>query len=72
MSAPKNPYAFPGGRSKFDGRTYPGMSLRDWFAGQALSGLMAHVRYSPRDAARQAYDIADAMLALSQERDTHE
>jgi len=42
-----------------------GMTLRDWFAGQALSGLMA----SPADtsnalewAPEEAYAIADAML----------
>jgi hypothetical protein len=43
-----------------------GMSLRDWFAGQALIGICAH-----RDTwglpdvptvARQAYRLADAML----------
>ncbi len=46
------------------------MSLRDWFAGQALIGLLA---YSPPDghagqmsetsAAMDAYAYADAMLA---------
>jgi uncharacterized membrane protein YebE (DUF533 family) len=55
----------------------PGMSLRDWFAGQALVGLMASHRES-RDAlmdlseetglnagallAKLAYDNADCML----------
>jgi hypothetical protein len=49
---------------------FPGMSLRDWFAGQALSGQLAN-RYqdqcSEGQHARRAYDIADAMLAA---RDT--
>ena len=46
---------------------YRGMSLRDWFAGQALSGLVAHglssyeSKYS--DCAGHAYLLADAMLA---------
>jgi hypothetical protein len=59
------------------GRAFPtngygdGMSLRDWFAGQALAGLLA---FSPegcdssgnfgfRAAAKEAYWYADAMLA---------
>ena len=46
----------------------PGMTLRDWFAGQALSLIGA---WHPgggatpnQDAARTAYAIADAMLAV--------
>ena len=42
-----------------------GMSLRDWFAGQALAGIIA--RYSTDNAesdARVAYQYADAMLKL--------
>lgn len=52
---------------------HPGMTLRDWFAGQALSGMLAHsTRYRPRDGApanwheaiaQEAYEIADAMIA---------
>jgi hypothetical protein len=45
----------------------PGMTLRDWFAGQALAGNLASV---PPDAdpdaeamARFSYRVADAMLA---------
>jgi len=53
-----------------------GMSLRDWFAGQALTGMMAnHTRFcaivtpadtqenGDRKVAEQAYRHADAMLA---------
>jgi len=42
-----------------------GMSLRDHFAAQALAGLLAQaVRYSPPSVfAREAYAIADAMIA---------
>ena len=43
--------------------TIGGMSLRDWFAGQALIGLLAKDWYSPTMAAEGAYSIADAMLA---------
>jgi hypothetical protein len=47
-----------------------GMSLRDWFAGQALAGMCAHRGFvdAMADAAianrtRQSYEYADAMLA---------
>lgn len=47
-------------------QTYdPGMSLRDWFAGQALAGLLAKETFKPGDPARLAliaYVVADAML----------
>ena len=46
-----------------------GMTLRDWFAGQALAGISSgHDRdgrwsWEANAAAREAYRIADAMLA---------
>ena len=43
-----------------------GMTLRDWFAGQALVGMMQAMRpYSdrPRQCAVDAYLQADAMMA---------
>ncbi|MDQ0996916.1 hypothetical protein QFZ34_002098 [Phyllobacterium ifriqiyense] len=45
---------------------HPGMTLRDWFAGQALSGLLATY---PTDevawerVAFRSYGLADAMIA---------
>ena len=46
-----------------------GMTLRDWFAGQAMAGLLANERinafdgaYTPKMAAEDAYTAADAML----------
>jgi len=42
-----------------------GMSLRDWFAGRALSGLLEY-ESNPKDAASfatDAYRFADAMIA---------
>jgi hypothetical protein len=75
--------AFPayGGRilAKPDGSleplTEPGMSLRDYFAGQALVGLlskdisMEHYQWyyntaNRQELAKDAYDIADAMIEL--------
>lgn len=45
------------------------MSLRDWFAGQALAGITASIACSAAnptydDVARKAYAQADAMLAV--------
>ncbi len=67
--------AFPGTEHTFYdgvpqvGADHQGMSLRDWFAGQALAGLIANPN---RDATRgkkgvepiaqYAYEYADAML----------
>lgn len=44
---------------------YPGMSLRDWFAGLALQGFLAdpNLNGEPENFARNAYQAADAMLA---------
>ena len=48
------------------------MSLRDWFAGQALAGLMSnentpfsadYAEIMPSQIAEAVFDIADAMLA---------
>ncbi|WP_395543235.1 hypothetical protein [Neotabrizicola sp. sgz301269] len=46
------------------------MSLRDWFAGQALAGVLPICVHDtvkpgefPQHIARNAYQIADAMLA---------
>ena len=42
-----------------------GLSLRDWFAGQAITGILAdNEEYGPtvQEAAETAYKIADAML----------
>ena len=65
------PMAFPqpdtyhaGGQVEYGN---PGMSLRDWFAGQALIAIVGHPNCASEatDAflAKCAYDYADAMLA---------
>ena len=44
----------------------PGMTLRDWFAGKALQGLLvgyADNRMTLKDACGAALEAADAMLA---------
>jgi hypothetical protein len=51
-----------------DGNWQPhhdGLSLRDYFAGQALAGLMSDqtIKAMPDDFAESAYLAADAMLA---------
>lgn len=49
-----------------------GMSLRDWFAGQALASMTVAPDYSKgpcnAEMARRAYCIADAMLAARKEK----
>ena len=51
-------------------RGQQGMSLRDWFAGQALTGLLAGrstgVKFTPEEAAASAYFVAQAMLVERQ------
>ena len=63
----KQTYAFPVNVDLgFQGvKTYLGMTLRDWFAGQALSGMMANKSFTNGnwdDLVSSAYGIADDML----------
>jgi len=56
-------YAFP----RPEWTTQPhrtGMTLRDYFAGQALNGVIADptVQVDPQTAAKACYEYADAML----------
>ncbi len=80
----ENPAAFPAPeqRTQYEDKLLhprqPGMSLRDWFAGQALPGIITCQVYLPDavvdrldatgrtlrgEAAKAAYEMADAMLA---------
>lgn len=49
---------------------HPGMSLRDYFAGQALAAMLTHDEafddLGETTVAQMAYDQADAMLAVRQ------
>ena len=40
-----------------------GMSLRDWFAGQALAAFIASSEMNGNDTAATAYAFADAMIS---------
>jgi hypothetical protein len=58
----------PDGTQKFvctDGGN--GMTLRDWFAGQALAGFPLSDYENLCNAARSAYETADAMLKVRKE-----
>lgn len=67
----RGPFAFPISAAEFFDR---GMTLRDYFAAAALTGLLAYTpegasieqegsgQLDPDDAARNAYECADAML----------
>lgn len=62
--APAFPVNIPGAGDN----GWHGMSLRDWFAGQALNGLLQNIMVqgsfdcSINRNARAAYDLADAMI----------
>lgn len=72
---PASPPAFPCAGEVYgkpeDTRWTPGMSLRDWFAGQALVGVMANEAIlraaggagSSAFFSQMCYQVADAMLA---------
>lgn len=53
------------GGPAFPSQSAPGMTLRDWFAGQALAGICADPASASSGAgelARASYNLADAML----------
>jgi hypothetical protein len=70
---PENPFAFPLAMLP-ESVDNPGMTLRDWFAGQALMGLLALPSddgWKPEGGHQKhysetAYRYADAMLAERQ------
>lgn len=71
MSANEIPSAFPMQCSLGEDMMAPeyGMSLRDWFAGQAANGILSGLGdetltgKAAQIAAAEAYTVADAMLA---------
>ncbi len=63
-SAPDNPPAFPMAVPTDFQFANDGMTLRDWFAGQALIGLCLSEPWVLSEAkAQAAYEVADALLA---------
>lgn len=67
MANAENPPAFPRPGFEDPAGMQDGMSLRDWFAGQALAGAMAcptmRSGLTSVSYATMSYEIADAMLA---------
>lgn len=62
------PYAFPREEKDPYMLSQKGMTLRQYFAGQALAGLMARI-LSPEDAvAKLAYKMADEMLKYEEQK----
>jgi len=54
---------------------HPGMSLRDWFAGQVMAGICANKAWDENGWAARAlaaYDAADAMLSARQQKDEND
>ena len=67
--------AFPRVGEGFNNPYYstPGMSLRDWFAGQALIALMSSNEYGHLTSDRFpefAFEVADAMIAARNKETT--
>jgi hypothetical protein len=77
MAKPENPPAFPVRIESPAGviDILHGMSLRDWFAGQAVAGFCSMSdpcgtwSWDIRDVAGCAYAVADAMLSARQTTD---
>ena len=57
MDAEQHVFPHPSGAQGCDGIT-----LRDWFAGQAIAGWVSQ-EWNAEEAARVAYQAADAMMA---------
>ena len=56
--------AFPFAEATTDFSVSPGMTLRDWFAGQALAGMLDRTYGMKIEIiAARSYEMADAMLA---------
>jgi hypothetical protein len=45
-----------------EGWNHSGMTLRDWFAGQAIATVATNVTGYPEVSAKYAYQVADAMM----------
>ena len=67
------PFIMPSGEVVWQEHS-PGMTLRDWFAGQALAGILSNPSLSDTKAAlwvaNYAIEAADAMLAARAGKET--
>jgi hypothetical protein len=68
-------YAFPSILNIYGIREeQTGMTLRDWFAGMAMQGILSHqglgVRFN--QTASDAFDMADTMIAEREKGGSHE
>lgn len=73
MAAGDNMPAFPGTEQNGLNNGCPGMTLRDYFAGQALAGVCANPTSgcnTSRDLAHWAYQCADMMLLQREQQPT--
>lgn len=53
------------------GSGFKGMTLRDWFAGQAIAGFAANPKnreWTAKECANDAYQYADAMIKARKEK----
>ena len=66
MASIENPPAFPMDASQAGYEPCFGVRLRDYYAGQALAGLVSRPTGRASSVAEAAYLIADAMLAARQ------
>ena len=55
-----------GGPAFPDDRSQVGMSILDYFAGQALAGITARGCFTPNGVAESTYQYAQAMLSYKQ------
>ncbi len=60
--------AFP--NNDQNGCAFAGMTLRDWFAGQALAGMLDRAYGIPVNViAERSYQMADAMLSARERKE---
>ena len=61
--------AFP--NNDQNGCAFAGMTLRDWFAGQALAGMLDRAYGIPVNIiAKRSYEMADAMLDVREGKES--
>ena len=72
QNEPAFPMLEPSGPEGMYGLQYRGMTMRDWFAGQALTGLLGSPNLIEKSGivlSEAAFRIADAMLSVRERGD---